>query len=150
MASTWLLWPSPATPQPRARQYLDYTACLLTGAQGIAEPDAAPVWAGMQQASLATHAKVQYLPVTDPPTIENASAFLAGLAQGNCDLVFAAGAKPTAAADLRAGAFPNVTFYVLARGTDSGNLTHLDDSTPARSQARVNDIIQKAVAAAPD
>src|SRR5688572_8099415 len=55
---TWALWPA-TKETPRERRYLDYTACLLTGEKGIADPAAAPVWAGMQEASLATHAKVQ-------------------------------------------------------------------------------------------
>jgi basic membrane lipoprotein Med (substrate-binding protein (PBP1-ABC) superfamily) len=147
--AAWLLWPSPSPPPPRARQYLEFTACLLTGPQGIAGRDAAPVWAGMQQASLATHAKVQYVSVTEPQTTENASAFLASLARGNCDLVFTTGAKPAAAADRDAGAYPDVTFYVLGRGTDASNLTHVDGSTAAEVQARADDIIRKAAGASP-
>ena len=72
VALTWALWPaSEPDPPPRAREYLDYTACLLTGDRGIADPQAAPVWAGLQDASLATRAKVQYLAVTGPQTAEN-------------------------------------------------------------------------------
>ena len=46
---------------PRARQYLAFNACLLTGSRGLAGPQAAQAWAGMQDASLATRAKVEYL-----------------------------------------------------------------------------------------
>src|ERR1700761_9200785 len=66
----WLVWPS--TPAPRARVYKAFTACLLTDSRGIAGPQAAPVWAGMQKASLATHVKVEYLAVVGPDTVDNA------------------------------------------------------------------------------
>jgi hypothetical protein len=55
--AAWILWPS-----PRPRPYLAFTACLLTDEQGVAGSAAGAVWAGMQDASLATRAKVQYVP----------------------------------------------------------------------------------------
>jgi hypothetical protein len=48
-----MLWPS-TTQAPRTRPYLAFTACLLTDDQGAAGMAAGPVWAGMQDASLAT------------------------------------------------------------------------------------------------
>lgn len=146
---TWLLWPDPSPPPPRAREYLEFTACLLTGPRGLQAPDAAPVWAGMQDASVATRAKVQYLSVTDPQTAENASAFLAGLAEGRCNLVFAAGELPAAAARKDAARYPGVAFYVLGDGGDSGNLKHLDGTGTAEVRQKVNDVVTTAVAASP-
>src|SRR6266545_4918684 len=66
--TVWALWPSarPAQ-QSRARAYLAFTACLLTDEHGIAGERAVPVWAGMQDASLATRVKVQFLPAADAP-----------------------------------------------------------------------------------
>src|SRR5262245_15879290 len=97
---TWLVWPTgaPRVAPPRERQYLDYTACLLADDRGIAGAEAAPVWAGLQDASLATHAKVQYLPVLGAQTTDNALTFLATLAQGQCNIIFAVGNGPVAAA----------------------------------------------------
>jgi len=51
---------------PRARQYLAFTACLLTGSRGLAGAKGAEAWAGMQAASLATRAKVEYLQALVP------------------------------------------------------------------------------------
>jgi hypothetical protein len=113
----WALWPTPKqTEQPRARQYLDFTACLLTDADGVTGAQAAPVWAGMQDASQATHAKVQYLSVSGPQTVENAMPFLNSLAQGHCDLVVAVGDAPVAAVRAGAGKFPAAVSSSSARG----------------------------------
>ena len=55
---TWVLWPDQPSPEsPRARPYIEYTACLLTGEEGIAGPDAAPVWAGLQDGSTPARCK---------------------------------------------------------------------------------------------
>jgi hypothetical protein len=76
VAVGWAVWPS--QPAPRARQYLEFTACLLTDDHGITGPEAAPVWAGMQEASLATRAKVQFASVVGRQSVENAVPFLTG------------------------------------------------------------------------
>src|SRR5574342_1170852 len=109
----WLLWPAsaPSPPASRERQYLEFTACLLTDAQGVTGPLAAPVWAGMQDASLATRAKVQFLAVAGPQTPHNAGLFATSLAQGGCRLVFAAGELPVSGVEDAAPHFPLVSFY---------------------------------------
>ncbi|MFC4049395.1 hypothetical protein ACFOY4_06855 [Actinomadura syzygii] len=56
------------SPEPRARQYIAFKACLLTDSRGIAGAEAAPVWQGMRRASLKTRAKIQYLAVSAWPT----------------------------------------------------------------------------------
>jgi hypothetical protein len=112
----WVLWPGPNNPQPtaaRARPYLAYTACLLTGELGLTDPDAAPIWAGLQDASLATHAKVEYLAVTGPQTVDNAVTYVNTLAQTRCNLVIAAGAVPTGAVQRAAPTFPHTEFYAV-------------------------------------
>lgn len=138
--AAWLLRPRPASEPPRARQYIDFTACLLTDEQGIQSPQAAPVWAGMQDASLATHAKVQYLSVSGPQTVDNAAAFLASLTQGRCNLVFATGDTPVTATRENAAKFPTVAFYIVGAGANTANLTHI----PANTEQTVNDIVTKA------
>src|ERR1051326_1980721 len=41
-------------PPTRARAYRDVSACLLTGGRGIADPQAAAAWSGMEDASATT------------------------------------------------------------------------------------------------
>jgi hypothetical protein len=146
----WAVWPESEEP-PRARQYLDFTACLLTPAAGTADPAAAPVWQGMQDASLATRAKVQYLAVTGPQTADNAATFLPSLAQGGCDLVFAAGAAPVGAVALIADRFPAVRFYAVgsARPTsgakDANNVTTITLESADGVRERVAGVVRAAV-----
>lgn len=128
---TWSLWPSPQPQEPpRARQYLDFTACLLTGERGIAETVAAPVWAGMQDASFATHAKVQYLAITGPQTIDNGITFLNSLAQSGCDMIYAAGEIPVATVDKGAPQFPGKKFFPTGAGAPQRNVTPIQAPTP--------------------
>ena len=115
-------------PEPRARQYLDFTACLLTDAQGVAGPEAAAAWASMQEASLETRAKVQYLAVAGEQTTANALTFLASLAQSNCSLVFAAGDLPRDAVVAGAGRFPGVKFVIVGSGPTAPNVSTVDKS----------------------
>lgn len=109
--------PSPAG-DPRARAYTNYRACLLTGAAGIAGPVAAPAWAGLQSASLATHAKVSYLAVSGPQTEANATTYVATLVVQQCDVIIGAGAAEQAAVIADAGRFRSARFAVV--GTSAG------------------------------
>jgi basic membrane lipoprotein Med (substrate-binding protein (PBP1-ABC) superfamily) len=133
-AVVWVLLAARVEEPPRARQYLEFTACLLTDDHGIAGTVAAPVWAGMQDASLATRAKVQYVAVAGPQTRENAITFLNSLAVGGCDLIFAAGEVPVAAVGVGAAAFPKGRFYAVGGGSSAGNVTRIDGD--ARSAVR--------------
>ena len=64
----WAVWPSPAP--PRARQYLDVSACLLTGSGGITPgTTGAQAWHTMESASLSSHVMVSYLPATGPADV---------------------------------------------------------------------------------
>lgn len=99
-------------PAPRARQYLAFTACLLTDGRGVAGAPAASAWAGMQDASLATHAKVQYLPVTAGSTEGAAAPVLASLVARQCKVV-AAGPPQVAAVMAEARHYPSVRFAVV-------------------------------------
>ena len=53
--TAWAAWPRPATVAvPRAHQYLDVSACLLTGSSGVAPgTPGARAWHAMRSASLA-------------------------------------------------------------------------------------------------
>jgi hypothetical protein len=143
---TWGLWPAKKEP-PRARVYLDYTACLLTDANGLQSAEAAPVWAGMQKASLATHAKVQYLAVTGEQTADNATPFLNSLAQRHCSQIFATGAAPAAAARKAASTFAGVSFYVVGGSGGSGNLTVIPSGGAAAVTTSVDEAIVHGVGA---
>lgn len=150
VAAGWLFWPKPAAPPPpRARQYLDFTACLLTDEHGLAGPQAAAVWSGMQQASRDTRAKVEYLTVSGAQTVENAAPFVASLAQNRCDLVLAAAELPVAAVRRAAPSFPAIRFVVLGSGPGAANIAVLDVADPARVAAVVAETVTSAVSGHP-
>jgi hypothetical protein len=87
--AVWALWPAPA-PAPHARVYLNASACLLTGPGGIAPgTPAAPVWAAMESASLATHVMVSYLPDTGPADVP---VMLNTLVERQCGVIVTTGA----------------------------------------------------------
>ena len=143
----WTLWPTPRPlEQPRAREYLDYTACLLTGERGVSDAVAAPVWAGLQQASTATNAKVQYLAVTGEQTVDNATTFVNTLAQAGCDVVFGVGDVAVAAIERSSPAFPNRRFYTVGGTATAPNLTPIAATDPAGVTRAVNDAATAAVA----
>lgn len=141
----WLVWPQ--EPEPRARQYLDFTACLLTDDNGLTGPQARPVWAGMQRASLATHAKVEYLVVRGPQTVDNASTFLTSLAQGQCHLLFAVGKAPTGSVAANATKFPRTRFVVVGGNPveSRDNLVILKERSSDAVTSAVDDLITDAV-----
>ncbi|GAA2332436.1 hypothetical protein [Dactylosporangium salmoneum] len=141
-----VLWPDAKPEPPRERQYLEFTACLLTAKDGVRDPAAAPAWAAMQDASLQTRAKVQYLEVTGDQTVDNAVPFLNSLAQGKCALILAAGEVPVGAVAKGAGAFPAKQFVTVGAGASGPNVQAVDASTP---HDEIVQIITKSVAASP-
>ena len=80
-------------PPTRARVYENVDACLLTGAQGLADPTAAQAWAGMEAASQATSARVSYLAVTGPATLAAAEPFAGSLLVQGCKVIVASGRR---------------------------------------------------------
>lgn len=123
----WYWWWSSQPEPPRARQYREETVCLLTDEKGVAGPQAAKVWAGMQEASLATLVKVQYLAIAGPQTVENGEPFVASLAQGGCQIVLAVGEVPVQALERSAPRFPQQRFVVVGASSASGaNLAHVE------------------------
>src|SRR6266576_62940 len=88
-AVAWALWPSNPATAPQARYYLNVTACLLTDSRGIAPgTPGAPAWAAMQNASLATHVMVSYLPDSGPG---HATVMLDTLVQRHCGVIITTG-----------------------------------------------------------
>ncbi|MFF3143559.1 hypothetical protein ACFVRU_17945 [Streptomyces sp. NPDC057927] len=128
-------------PDTRARPYKDVDACLLTGKDGItAGTTAAEVWQGMQDASLKTHARVSYVPVTGDQSAANARPYLNGLLQRSCDVVVATGKPEVTAATQTAPQYQKVDFVLVA---DAGA-----DSTSAKNitVTRVGDGLRAEVA----
>jgi basic membrane lipoprotein Med (substrate-binding protein (PBP1-ABC) superfamily) len=142
----WVLWPSAGpAPQPRARQYLAFTACLLTDGRGIAGQRAAPAWAGMQDASLATRVKVQFLPAAGAATAADASAYLASLVQRHCDLIVAVGEAPVAAVAADAAKYPDARFIAVGGVASAPNVTAVGAASGSQVRERVAALVRAAV-----
>jgi basic membrane lipoprotein Med (substrate-binding protein (PBP1-ABC) superfamily) len=135
----WVLWP--ADPPKREREYRAETACLLTGEKGIAAPEAAPVWAGMQEASVATRVKVQFLEVSGPQTAENAETFLASLAQSKCDLILTVGSVPVGALRATAARFPSVQFVGIGGGAAADNVSVVNVDGPDSARQKTKELV---------
>jgi len=112
----WAVWPSSPPPPPasRARQYVDFDACLLTDSSGIGGPAAAPAWAGLQDASAATSVRVSFLPVVGPQTEANAVPYLGSLIARHCNVIVAVGPAPVAAVTAEAARYPTVPMVVVS------------------------------------
>jgi len=104
-------------------------ACLLTGARGLADPVTAQVWAGMEDASRATTARVSYLAVTGPATEAQAAPFAGSLLVRGCKVIVASGAPERQAVLADAGRFPATRFVVTGPAVAPGNVTALAFTT---------------------
>lgn len=119
-----------ALPPARARVYESVDACLLTGPAGLADPDASQVWAGMEDASKTTSARVSYLAVTGPATQAQAAPFAGTLLVRGCKVIVASGAAERAALLADAARFGSVRFVVEGAAAGSpANVTALAFST---------------------
>jgi basic membrane lipoprotein Med (substrate-binding protein (PBP1-ABC) superfamily) len=136
--------PARALPPPRARVYTAFDACLLTDSGGVTGAQAAPVWAGMQAASLKTSGKVSYLAVSGADTAANAVSYVNTLVQRRCDLVLAVGASEVSAAREQAAAFPKTTFVVVDSGGSKGNVTAVAPGKGADIAAAVQTLVTNA------
>jgi hypothetical protein len=137
-----------ALPPARARVYENVDACLLTGPQGLADPSSAQAWAGLEDVSRATSARVSYLAVTGPATEAAAVPFAGSLLVRGCKVVVASGPAERAAALSEAGRFASVRFVV--EGTAPGapsNVTALV-FTPSGLRAGVASAAEAGVRAA--
>lgn len=136
-----------ALPPVRARVYLNVDACLLTGPAGIADPTAAQVWAGMEDASRATSVRVSYLEVTGPGTEANALPFLGSLLVRGCRVIAATGAPERAAVLADAPRFTRVRFVVTGAASGPANLTAVV-FTPSGLRAAVATAVESGVRSA--
>lgn len=133
-------------PDPRARQYKEFDACLLTDEKGIVSgAAAAPVWDGMQEASLETRARVTYVPVVGEPSADNARPFFNSLMQRKCDVVLAVGASQVEVTQAGAKEHPKARFVVVDGAQTAGNVTVAKSGD--RLKETVADAIRRAVEA---
>jgi basic membrane lipoprotein Med (substrate-binding protein (PBP1-ABC) superfamily) len=132
-------------PAARARAYVNVDACLLTGPGGVSDPAVAPVWAGMEQASLPTRVRVSYLSVTGPATQANAAPFLGSLLVRGCKVIVAAGTPERAAVLADAGKFPAVKFVIFGAGSAPSNVTVLAFAAAGGVQSSVANVMTEAV-----
>jgi len=128
--AVFLLWPA-SEKEPRAREYRDVSACLLTDEQGIASPQVAPVWAGMQDASLKTLGQVRYLAISGAQDVPNGRSFIGTLVLGKCAVIVAAGQLPVQTVTAVAREYPSQRFMIVGGETSaSDNVSVISDSDP--------------------
>lgn len=100
-------------------------ACLLTGARPGGHPDAVQAWAGLEDASRTTTARVSYLAVAGPATEAGAVPYVGSLLVRGCNVVVASGA-----ALAETGQFGSVRFVVAGAAAGSPpNVTTLPFTT---------------------
>jgi hypothetical protein len=146
--AAWALWPAAApAPAPQARQYLDVSACLLTGPRGVTPgAPAAPTWAAMEKASVATHVMVSYLPATAPADVP---VLLNTLVQRRCGVIVAEDA-PSAQVARAAAANPHQQFLlVTSAGTAVAAVpANAAVVSAAVAPARIDQVLRSLAAAA--
>lgn len=147
---TWLVWPSARPvydPPARTRQYVGFTACLLTGPAGLGDPQARAVWSGMEAASSATSAQVSYLsvPVGEADTEGVATPLANTLVQQHCDLIAAVGATEVAAMQAVAAQHPQMRFVLVGGGSPAGNVAVLPLAGVSNVSSRVQAVVRGAV-----
>jgi hypothetical protein len=135
-------WPSPKVaphdPPTRSRVYNAFTICLLTGPQGVAGGDAAPLWAGVREAANGADDQSQYLAaVASPETVGSVTPFANTLIQQRCGLVIAVGAVEVSTLESLAPGNPGTRFMVVGGGSASANMQVVADSSMASVAAAV-------------
>jgi hypothetical protein len=143
--AAWLLWPRPA-PVPQARQYLNVSACLLTDPRGVVPgTPAAPVWAAMESASLASHVMVSYLSDTGPADV---TPMLSTLIQRQCGVIITTGTDASQVISA-AKADPGQHFLLV---TQAGGFTEAPSNAtivaPAAAADRIDHTIRALAAQA--
>lgn len=126
----------PSQPAPRARAYTQVTTCLLAGAQGQRDARVAAAWAGLQDASGATHAQATFLTVAGPQTAGAALPYLNTLAQA-CRFIVAIGPAPSGAVGLGAAQHPSIRFAVDQPTPHAGNVSVLQAVSPNLLRSQV-------------
>ena len=151
--AVWLAWPSGRAvydPPARARQYIGFTACLLTGPAGLADPAAREVWSGMQSASAATRAQVSYMsaPVGAAESVGSVTPVANSLVQQRCGVIVAVGSVEVAAVQPVAAANTGVRFVMIGGGKAAGNVAVLPVPGDSSVASRVDAVVRGAVGGA--
>lgn len=138
------LWPSTGKDavMPTARAYRDVDACLLTDSRGISPGlPAAPVWAGMQDASLATKARSSFLSAMGPDTQANVVPYVNSLLQQHCSVVVAVGSTPVDAVRSVASRQKGVRFVVVGDGVETANVSVVREGDRTKVREHVRDLL---------
>ncbi|MEU0435794.1 BMP family ABC transporter substrate-binding protein [Streptomyces sp. NPDC006290] len=138
------LWPSAdgGGEMPTARVYRDVDACLLTDSRGVVPGvPAAPVWAGMQEASRSTRVRVSFLPATGPDTRANVVPYVNSLVQEQCSVVVAVGATPVQAVRAVAPRQKQVRFVVVGDGPGSANVSVVRKGDQSEVRDRIRGLL---------
>ncbi|WP_157545995.1 BMP family ABC transporter substrate-binding protein [Hamadaea tsunoensis] len=126
-ASMVVWWPArpekAAIPPSRTRDFAAFEACLLTGANGLAEPGVADVWAGMRDVSDATSIRISFLAASGPATTAGILPYLNALIQRGCGVIVAVGGPEVAAARAGAAKAPAMSFVLVGDGEARTNAT---------------------------
>lgn len=147
----WLVWPAGKPvydPPAHTRQYIAFTACLLTGPAGLADPQARAVWSGMQGASSATNAQVNYLsvPTGEADTVGVATPLANSLVEQRCDVILAVGAAEVATVQAVAAQHAAKRFVLVGGGSPAANIAVLPQAGVSSVASRVQSVLQEAVA----
>lgn len=146
---TAVLWPSSGSvydPPARARQYIAFSACLLTGPAGLADPSARAVWSGMESASSATRAKVTYLAaVGAAETVGSVTPFANSLVQQHCGLVLAVGDVEVRTTQAVAVSNEGVDFVLVGGGAAARNVAVVPAGSADQVSSRVASVMKGAV-----
>lgn len=145
----WVLWPSTPQrymPDPRSRQFSSFTVCMLTGSHGITDPQAAPVWSGVDDAAKATGLQSSYLSVPAPDTEAAAEVYVNTVASRHCSLVIAAETSEVAAVNARAPQYPSQRFVVVGAGASASNVVDIPSGSASATRAAVAGAVERAVA----
>ena len=109
---------------------------------------AAAAWSGMQESSLATRARVSYLPVSGPATEADAEPYLASLLQRHCDVVLGVGPAQAAAVAADAARFPRVRFITVGGSAAAAHVVKIATPSAAYVRAAVSKAVTDAVSQA--
>jgi basic membrane lipoprotein Med (substrate-binding protein (PBP1-ABC) superfamily) len=143
----WASWPgSPQrhAPDPRSRQFSTFTVCVLTGSRGITDPQTAPVWDAVADASKATGAQGSYLSVPAPDTLVSAETYVDTLTSRRCSLVVTTGVSEAAAVDARAAKHSSQRFVVVGASRSAANVQVIPFSSASAVRCAVASAIEQA------
>ena len=127
----------PYVPPVRARVLSSSQACLLTDAQGVSSPTAAPVWAGMKDAQAQSSEMVTFLAVAGPQTVQNVQNYVNTLASRRCDVIVAVGALEVQSVLAQASAFSGQRFVVVGDVSREANVVVVPSGSAASVEAAV-------------